>query len=178
MFHSISSGRSEIKKMNPEMKNTEVSRILGDEWRKMTEEERAPFVEKEEGEREQYKINMEEWKRQMQEKEESERERQCKAQMEHATTPEMAFGMNEAMMPGVYQDQMGGSQQQQQYSAMMMQYYIQQQNRKFCYQISCLEFCMESVVSTNIGLRLLFYSISIPERCSLSASNQRKTGCA
>lgn len=54
--------RRQIQKENPDMKNTEVSKILGDIWRKSTEEERRPFVEGEKVEREKYKIAMSKWK--------------------------------------------------------------------------------------------------------------------
>lgn len=54
--------RSQIKAANPEMKNTQVSRILGEMWRNLAEEDRRPHVEKEMEERKKYKVAMAEWK--------------------------------------------------------------------------------------------------------------------
>ena len=54
--------RSEIKKERPEIKNTEVSRVLGEMWRNLSAEERAPFVERERKEREVYKVAIAEWR--------------------------------------------------------------------------------------------------------------------
>jgi HMG (high mobility group) box len=54
--------RSHIKKSNPELKNTEVSSILGEMWRNLTDEERAPHVDREWQEREKYKIAIATWR--------------------------------------------------------------------------------------------------------------------
>lgn len=45
------------------MKNTEISRILGEQWRNASEEERRPHVEKELRERSKYKAAVEEFNR-------------------------------------------------------------------------------------------------------------------
>ena len=50
--------RPSIKKNNPAMGNTDVSRLLGEMWRNAKPEERAPYVEGELVEREQYKKKM------------------------------------------------------------------------------------------------------------------------
>jgi len=68
--------RPKIKEKNPDMVNTDVSRLLGELWRAASEEEKRPFVEKEKVEREKYKIAMEEWKKQKEIKEEEERKKQ------------------------------------------------------------------------------------------------------
>ncbi|EEC51899.1 predicted protein, partial [Phaeodactylum tricornutum CCAP 1055/1] len=46
--------RSDLKKKHPEIKNTEVSRLLGEMWRSASEEQRKPHVDKEKAEREKY----------------------------------------------------------------------------------------------------------------------------
>merc|ERR1711915_390625 len=43
--------RRQIKEENPSIRNTEVSRILGELWRNASEEEKRPHVEKEKEER-------------------------------------------------------------------------------------------------------------------------------
>lgn len=58
------------------MKNTEVSRLLGDLWRNTPEEEKRPYIEKEKAEREIYKINMAEWRKEFDAKQEEERKAQ------------------------------------------------------------------------------------------------------
>ena len=61
-LHFTRGRRGRIRKENLGMKNTEVSKILGDLWRKSTDEERRPYVDKEKVEREKYKIAMSKWK--------------------------------------------------------------------------------------------------------------------
>ena len=46
--------RSELKQANPGLKNTEISKLLGIEWKQCPESVRQPFVEKELREREEY----------------------------------------------------------------------------------------------------------------------------
>lgn len=58
------------------MKNTEVSRLLGDLWRNAPEDEKRPFVDKEKEEREKYKIAMAAWKKEFEAKQEAERSAQ------------------------------------------------------------------------------------------------------
>ena len=58
------------------MKNTEVSRLLGDLWRNTPAEEKRPYIEKEKAEREQYKIAMAEWRKEFEAKQEEERKAQ------------------------------------------------------------------------------------------------------
>lgn len=55
--------RKEIKKKNPDLKTTEISRMLGTLWRATDEEIKRPFVKKEEIERKEYKEKMVVWKR-------------------------------------------------------------------------------------------------------------------
>jgi hypothetical protein len=66
------SKRAVIKKQNPDLKTTEISRILGMMWKEASEEEKQPFIEREEVEREVYKAKMNEWKRQQEEMQDQE----------------------------------------------------------------------------------------------------------
>eukprot|EP00531_Pseudo-nitzschia_arenysensis_P019281 CAMPEP_0116124394 /NCGR_PEP_ID=MMETSP0329-20121206/5258_1 /TAXON_ID=697910 /ORGANISM="Pseudo-nitzschia arenysensis, Strain B593" /LENGTH=326 /DNA_ID=CAMNT_0003618373 /DNA_START=196 /DNA_END=1173 /DNA_ORIENTATION=- len=61
-LHFTKGRRSRIKNENPGMKNTEVSKVLGNLWRESTDEERKPYIEKEKVERGKYKIAMSKWK--------------------------------------------------------------------------------------------------------------------
>jgi hypothetical protein len=54
--------RSQIKESNPDMKNTEISQVLGEQWRNLNANDRSPFVDMEKIEREKYKKCMAEWK--------------------------------------------------------------------------------------------------------------------
>lgn len=54
--------RKELKGKNPQLKNTDISRILGQLWRSTSDEEKRPFVEREQIEREKYKEKMAAWR--------------------------------------------------------------------------------------------------------------------
>ena len=54
--------RRVIKDANPDMRNTEISRVLGQMWKKATAEERAPHIEREAAEREKYKVAIAKWR--------------------------------------------------------------------------------------------------------------------
>ena len=66
--------RSVLKQQNPNMKNTEVSRLLGEMWRNASEEEKRPHVEKEKAEREKYKVAIAEWRKDFEAKQEKKRQ--------------------------------------------------------------------------------------------------------
>ncbi|DAZ98838.1 TPA: hypothetical protein N0F65_000994 [Lagenidium giganteum] len=53
--------RPRIKAEHPEMKNTDISKQLGEAWAKATEQQKAPFAEKEREDRARYRREMEEW---------------------------------------------------------------------------------------------------------------------
>jgi HMG (high mobility group) box len=73
-FLFFSQGRRQaIKDHYPDIMNTEVSRILGEQWRSATDEEKAPFVQKEREEREGYKVAIAAWRNNQQQKKEEER---------------------------------------------------------------------------------------------------------
>jgi high mobility group protein B1 len=73
-LHFSRGRRSKIKEKNPDMKNTEVSKILGNLWRNSTEEERRPYVENEKVERGKYKTAMSKWKEEYQKRQKVESE--------------------------------------------------------------------------------------------------------
>lgn len=54
--------RTRVKQENPDMSNTDVSRLLGEMWRNATLAERMPYVEEEERERAQYKEDIAAWR--------------------------------------------------------------------------------------------------------------------
>lgn len=56
------SRRAHVKKENPDMSNTDVSRLLGELWRNASPKERAPFIEVEEKERALYKAAIAKWR--------------------------------------------------------------------------------------------------------------------
>ena len=68
--------RPKLKEKNPDMANTDVSKLLGELWRAASKEDKRPFVEQEKKEREKYKVAMEEWKKQRERNEEEERKKQ------------------------------------------------------------------------------------------------------
>lgn len=65
--------RQRIKAENPEMPNTEVSRILGDLWANASEEEKRPHIEKEARERAKYNEEIAIWRDKKSEEEKAER---------------------------------------------------------------------------------------------------------
>ena len=54
--------RRELQKENPNIPNADISRLLGEHWRNATPEVKAPFIEREEVERIDYRAKMERWK--------------------------------------------------------------------------------------------------------------------
>lgn len=54
--------RSVVKSENPDMGNTDVSRLLGEMWRNASAAERAPYVEQEQRERAAYKDRIKKWR--------------------------------------------------------------------------------------------------------------------
>mmetsp|Transcript_957 Transcript_957/g.1566 ORF Transcript_957/g.1566 Transcript_957/m.1566 type:complete len:363 (-) Transcript_957:216-1304(-) len=69
--------RRQIKDENPSIRNTEVSRILGELWRNASDEEKSPHVVKERGERAKYKIAIAEWRKEYEKKMEEQRKQQA-----------------------------------------------------------------------------------------------------
>jgi hypothetical protein len=80
-LHFSQGKRSKIKEKQPEIKNTEVSRLLGEMWRNCSEDDRKPYVEKEKKERGVYKMAMAEWKVEFEKRKEE--EHNLKQQQQH-----------------------------------------------------------------------------------------------
>ncbi len=54
--------RRQLQVENPDIPNSDISRLLGEHWRSASPDEKAPFLEREEIERSAYKAKMERWK--------------------------------------------------------------------------------------------------------------------
>jgi hypothetical protein len=78
--------RTALKRKHTGIPNKDISRLLGQLWRTASEEERKPYVEKEQQERILYKEKMKVWKQEQQEKEEREHKRRVDQQ--HAWSAE------------------------------------------------------------------------------------------
>jgi high mobility group protein B2 len=81
-LHFSQSRRQEIKDKHPNIKNTEISRVLGEIWRNSSDEEKRPFIEQEKVEREKYKKAMAVWKDESENRKEKERMQQ-EEEMKH-----------------------------------------------------------------------------------------------
>ena len=91
-FLYYSQGRRQLlKDQNPDLKNTEVSRLLGEHWRNAREEERRPFVEKEKIEREKYKVAIAEWRKDYEKKKEAQKKQQAAQMEQQARWPMPAY---------------------------------------------------------------------------------------
>jgi len=82
-----------IKQKNPKMRNTDISRVLGEMWRNATEEERGPHIAHEAKEREKYKVAIAKWR----EEHEAKMEAQRKAQEEQAANAAAYMNMNQQL---------------------------------------------------------------------------------
>lgn len=95
--------RAQLKVEFPNLRNTEVSRKLGDLWRSAPEEVRSPHIEKEKIEREKYKIKMASWRKDEEKKVKEHRLAQEKAQADHSAR--MASMYNHASENAASNDQ-------------------------------------------------------------------------
>lgn len=91
--------RRQIKEENPHMKNTEVSRLLGEMWRGASEEERRPHVEKEKHEREKYKIAIANWRKDFDAKKEEQRKQQAQQPSNPQWSPQYSQEGGESTSP-------------------------------------------------------------------------------
>ena len=95
--------RTQLKEQNPRLKNTEVSRLLGEMWRNASDEERRPHIEKEKVERAKYKKAMAKWRTEFEEKQQAQREahaQQIANMQQHGESYADAYGG--AAVPGQY----------------------------------------------------------------------------
>lgn len=90
------------------MKNTDVSRMLGEEWRSCSDAQRLPFVEEELALREKYKVALAEWKGKEGERKEEELKRQ-KEQMEWHQKHQHQLAMEKSQMYSYQQQQQRGN---------------------------------------------------------------------
>ncbi len=74
--------RTKVKQENPDMSNTDVSRLLGEMWRNATPAERTPYVEEEERERARYKEDIAAWR------DEQAQQNAARRQPHHVDAPE------------------------------------------------------------------------------------------
>ena len=61
--------RPQLKRENPGMKNTEISKLLGQAWKVAPEDVRKPHIEREHREREDYKRRIAKWRKERKEEE-------------------------------------------------------------------------------------------------------------
>ncbi|KAL7579085.1 hypothetical protein ACA910_019120 [Epithemia clementina (nom. ined.)] len=90
--------RTLLKKQHPDMKNTEVSRLLGEMWRNAPDSEKRPHIEKEKEEREKYKIAIAEWRKDAEARQEAQKQAAAEwtAAEQQATTSAAASSMEQA----------------------------------------------------------------------------------
>ena len=108
--------RAEVRQQNPDIKNTEISRLLGEMWRNCSDEEKKPFQDEEKSLREKYKVDMEDWKEKAPERKEAEEKRRkeelarqrqqydyaVQIAQQHATTQAPQQGNFYGQSPGGY----------------------------------------------------------------------------
>lgn len=132
--------RPQLKSEYPELKNTDISKLLGQQWKEMDEETKSPYVTKENSDRNRYREEMKAWNIRVKE----EQKRQAILQADQQKSLLEAWnkrqdGMNVQEMNyhnyhngggnhGGNNPQMQQYQQQQQY-AMMMQQSMQMQQQ-------------------------------------------------
>lgn len=80
--------RSKLKQKNPDLKNTEISKLLGQAWKNAPPEVRRPYIEREHRERAVYKERIAKWR-----KERKEQDRLSKQQHEAVTKHFMNSGI-------------------------------------------------------------------------------------
>jgi hypothetical protein len=113
-FLYFSQGRRRtIKGENPTMKNTEISRLLGEMWRNAPEEDRKPHIDQEKAEREKYKVAIADWRKEYEAKKEEQRKQQAQqaaqwqqpaynAEVGEASSPQMQYAQPSYMPPPGY----------------------------------------------------------------------------
>jgi hypothetical protein len=114
-FLYFSQGRRRmIKGENPTMKNTEISRLLGEMWRNAPEEDRKPHIDQEKAEREKYKVAIAEWRKEYEAKKEEQRKQQAQqaaqwqqqpaynTEVGETNSPQMQYAQPPYMPPNGY----------------------------------------------------------------------------
>jgi len=114
--------RPVVKEQNPEKRNTDISKVLGEMWKNCSEEERNIYIQREAAERERYKLAITAWDEKQAEKIAD----QEKVHIESISMPPDMSAQNSQMQYGQYYDpnyMMGQSQSMNSY----MQYPQMQQ---------------------------------------------------
>jgi hypothetical protein len=181
--------RSQIKAKNPELKNTEISKMLGDLWRNCPDDDRRPYVEKEKIEREKYKIAMAKWKVEFEKLEEEEKVReqqhyyqqhppllstpQRQQQQQYVQQPPPTYGMEGGIADGHIINNGQHQQVQQHYlqAAPYMQLpppgFTQQYRKSF---VNCLQYHLAFKFVSNVSH---FYTPMFPVSATCSIPTDR-----
>jgi hypothetical protein len=72
--------RAVVKRGNPDMSNTDVSRLLGEMWRNASSVERKPYKDQEKRERDDYKVRIQLWREERARVDSASRTSHCKVQ--------------------------------------------------------------------------------------------------
>lgn len=91
------SRRGMVKEDNPDMSNTDVSRLLGEMWRNASDKEKAPYREQEEKERAAYNATIKKWKADFAKQEAAER-KTTRNQPKKSKKKETSTGLTPALM--------------------------------------------------------------------------------
>jgi HMG (high mobility group) box len=83
--------RAEFKGLNPDMKVTELSKILGSEWRRLSEKEKSYYVSKAEKDKKRYDIEMKDYERPSDEELLEEKVRRRKSSSDSVKKPISAY---------------------------------------------------------------------------------------
>jgi HMG (high mobility group) box len=97
--------RSMVKERNPDMSNTDVSRLLGEMWRNASAAERAPYVEQEERERAAYKAEIQTWREEQAKLDASTRTSHLEVVMDGADEKQSSIPVQEQQAPQQQQHQ-------------------------------------------------------------------------
>jgi len=103
--------RRVLKKENPELRNTEISRILGNLWREASEEDKKPHTEKEACQRKKYKVAIAEWREEDACRKEEEKKVQAKIIAEQQLARTNAVPTNSSLSHHQLTSQLLGDQQ-------------------------------------------------------------------
>ena len=92
-FLAFSNGkRSDLKRENPDMSNTDISKLLAKMWKEASDEEKKEHIEKEKELREIYKKEMAEWREKLRKKQEAEEEQKDKLAKELMVNSDLSAG--------------------------------------------------------------------------------------
>jgi len=119
--------RKIIKGENPGMRNTEISRVLGELWKEASDEEKSPHIKREARERAKYKVDIAKWRKEdLVLKEDAKKEQIEQAKL--AAQDQLNYELQSSIIPVVDDSQSYSSQHSRQtqpssQSQQMQQYY-------------------------------------------------------